>query len=117
MTEREKLISLIYDYIYLPNNLLIKEIEQIVDYLLDNGVRCPPCQVGDTVYLTIENEVVEDVVLFIHYDDEFFFTSSFSDGLLLGESMFLTREEAEKALSNKSDTYTEEELLQIDPLT
>ena len=107
MTERDRLISLVCDYFYLPNNLLIKEIEQIVDYLLDNGVRCPPCQVGDTVRVIWrgfdngddEASILEDRVwsISIRRDGIRYETGYLSNGVY-GVNLFSTRQEAEAKL-------------------
>ena len=84
------------------------------DYLISNGVIVLPCKVGDKVYIvksrTSDDKnlyIIEDVVKrivfdksedtgFIHSRIEFFNTSSISDWLF--QNIFLTREEAEKAL-------------------
>ncbi len=96
MTERERLIEILKTPIH--PHLDVDPIEALADYLLDGGVFVPPCQVGETVYIILDGEITEDVVLFIHYDDNFFFTTSRADGLMFGKSMFLAREEAEQAL-------------------
>ena len=57
MTDREKLIELIYgakcvetwDY-YNDEPMKPCPIERLADHLLANGVIVPPCKVGDTVY-------------------------------------------------------------------
>ena len=84
------------------------------DYLISNDVIVLPCKVGDKVYIvksrTSDDKnlyIIEDVVKrivfdksedtgFIHSRIEFFNTSSISDWLF--QNIFLTREEAEKAL-------------------
>ena len=84
------------------------------DHLIANGVIAPPCKVGDKVYIvksrTSDDKnlyIIEDVVKrivfdksedtgFIHSRIEFFNTSSVSDWLF--QNIFLTCEEAEKAL-------------------
>ena len=90
--------------------------EYIADYLIANGIIVLPCKVGDKVYIvksrTSDDKnlyIIEDVVKriifdksedtgFIHSRIEFFNTSSISDWLF--QNIFLTREEAEKALEN-----------------
>lgn len=47
MTERERLIELISDNLYLGGLE-----EKIADHLLSNGVIVPPCKIGDIVYDT-----------------------------------------------------------------
>lgn len=57
-----------------------------------------PCKVGDTVWHTIHGEVVEDIItnIYVKYQGVFPFKDN-----LLGKLVFLTREEAEAALSGK----------------
>ena len=129
MTERESLIQLLQsshcvelwnhntdDFIE-PN-----PIEKLADYLLANGVIVPPCKVGDVVYavsLNTETNIVAvhrgyigsiDIrstgnYLFIcheGFDDEPYFKNicgTFED---FGKFIFLTEEEAEKALAERS---------------
>ena len=84
-------------------------IESIADHLLANGVIVPPVKVGQTVYRTKGNfygeEIYEGIVdqivihyggrkaLFYVYGHPLHFTAD-----NLGVDVFLTREEAEKAL-------------------
>lgn len=81
--------------------------EVIAGHLLDNGVIVPPCKVGDVVYEINRNGILEmeiaqikiteryimfdciDVIL--DYED-FFYESD------IGKTVFLTRDEAERAL-------------------
>jgi hypothetical protein len=46
VTERERLIELLWGAI--PSK---KDAEDTADYLLENGVIVPPCKVGDVVYV------------------------------------------------------------------
>lgn len=85
----------------------------IADYLLSNGVIVPPCKVGDTVYRTRGNycgvKIHEGVV------DQI---SIYKDGVIrfwvlghplgfacddIGQTVFLTKEEAEKALAERRE--------------
>ena len=113
MTDRDRLIELIGD---MPNS--VDSIVAEADYLIANGVIVPPCKVGDKVYIvksrTSDDKnlyIIEDVVKrivsdksedtgFIHSRIEFFNTSSVSDWLF--QNIFLTREEAEKALERSN---------------
>ena len=77
--------------------------ENIADDLLANGIIVPPCKVGDVVYVVAEasRKIVELTVIGV-----WFFGNSFSFisdcGTIhhdsIGETVFLTREEAEQAL-------------------
>ena len=44
--------------------------EFLADYLIANGVICPPCKVGDTVYVIYDGYVTTSVVLAIYIDRE-----------------------------------------------
>lgn len=95
----------------------------IADYLLENGVIVPHCMVGDTVYvvrnpyassLTL-NKVVEGEVVSIHYHEFGLFTRVLFGGPKingcrdynfereLGKTVFLTEEEAERALKGGAE--------------
>lgn len=118
MNERERLIELLKScshYICEQDDL----IERIADHLLANGVIVPPCKVGDTVYAYCE---VFGVVLpyfvenlrigFLDKGREYWVyeancqveeTHELLDEMDfdlddLGKTVFLTREDAEKAL-------------------
>jgi len=100
MTEREKLIELLgtASSIAFPrgNN------DFIADFLLAHGVVVPPCKVGDTVYTIysdddngdfIEEPVVVEVSTHRIWIENYFF--DYDD---IGNTVFLTREQAEQAL-------------------
>lgn len=104
MTDRERLIKLIKqaEKEFSDTGKPFLDIEKFVaEYLLANGVIVPPCKVGDTVYW-LDNEKVKQ--------GEVFEISIHSDGILVHtdiqfclevEDVFLTREEAEKALKER----------------
>jgi hypothetical protein len=80
--------------------------ELIADCLLANGVLCPPCKVGDTVYQTDSCRVYESEIDYIEVHG--FVTIFYADGVAfderaIGESIFLSRELAEKALAERSN--------------
>lgn len=87
MTDRDRLIELIGN---MPNN--VDSIVAEADYLIANGVIIPPCKVGDTYYRILYGKI---------YENEFIcmatIVSMMEDGAF-GKTVFLTREEAEKAL-------------------
>lgn len=82
----------------------------VADHLLANGVIVPPCKVGDTVYAigTITGQKVYDTVKSILYNGEGF-SLNLSNGCVvaveqqLGVCVFLTEEEADKALAERSN--------------
>lgn len=111
MTDRERLIELIDNFIHTVNVIewYSEEIdEQLADHLLANGVIVPPCKVGDTVWF-IRNKteiiatVVEKVILkhgglYIKLGcNSMYETSSNS----IGKTVFLTKEEAEAKLKER----------------
>ena len=69
----------------------------LADYLIENGVILPPCKVGDTVY-----------VIGSKYrcgrEEKWINTGKFRLGDIdrIGKTVFLTKEEAQKALEERS---------------
>ena len=91
----------------------------IADHLLANGVIVPPCKGGDTVYFPMETngecEPYVDVgtVFSIGIDERhtMWISVRYESGMNyyhtssgFGKTVFLTREEAEKALAERSET-------------
>lgn len=87
--------------------------EYIADHLLAEGVILPPCKVGDTVWricrdpMSFEYEILEQCVWSIHMYENgvHIYLSpilSFRPSAI-GKTLFLTREEAEKALAERSE--------------
>ena len=110
MTDRERLIDLMID---------AKRTEPetgsftdyLADYLLEHGVIVPPCKVGDSVYRPSDClGVVQFVIIsFNIYESEMFFTDDSENIIYLpdiGKTVFLTREEAERALKEREDNVT-----------
>lgn len=81
----------------------------IADYLLANGVIVPPCKVGDAVYQT-DGEMIYELEIFdvcLRKNKPYYKTESIDfDADAIGKSVFLTREEAEKALAERSENDT-----------
>ena len=118
MTEREKLIELIANAhrFFLEDDDYESLDEYIADHLLANGVIVPPCKVGDKVYVIRQNKVKQCDVVFIGLSAEercshFNFVEYYADGSfhksysmvfdVIGKTVFLTKEEALKALKEK----------------
>ena len=88
----------ICDYVTIDDD----DIDNLADYLLVNSVVALPCKVGDGVYQTdgvniYENEVCEISLskrAVIYYTEN----AVAFDETALGKSIFLTKEEAERAL-------------------
>ena len=121
---RDRLIDLIIEKI--PTDIPIDclpDVEAIADHILANGVIVPPCKVGQTVYVLttdsptgIEETKISQVVVRVKenckmqytilapcvYDDWGKAKWSFCDNNF-GETVFLTQEEAEAALKERSE--------------
>lgn len=113
---RERLIELLdMDFGYVDE----MPAEKLADYLLANGVIVPPVKVGQTVWMVHEVSDVEGRVYFekregevysvskdirntwtyIRYDGGLYYWHPFDD---FGKAVFLTKEEAERALAERS---------------
>ena len=118
MTERERLIEIlteIFDEQYEKMRMITPQ--HTADHLLANGVIVPPCKVGDTVYVlfgepsrTIKEFRVRTIV-FNETNDLIGFTNKSMFTIwdkrwydFFGKIIFTTREEAEKALAERSET-------------
>lgn len=112
MTQKEKLIDIISNY-----DSTVCSAREFADYLIESGVIVLPCKVGDTVYTPIhteicknpncyscdspidvceancESKIVEDKII----EEKFQLWML----RLVGKEIFLTREEAEAALSKE----------------
>ena len=127
MTERERLKKFVFSFM---ENCTCKLLyggdfdDVFTDYLLDNGVIVPPVKVGNTVYV-INREGKPQEMKFDRVDlrcsctrenycglctrcmdkegniCQYRFNNDFSD---FGKDVFLTREEAEKALKEREKT-------------
>lgn len=115
MTDREELTALIMgglDVAFKKTGAV--NCSELADYLIGHGVTVLPCKVGDTVYMIKSNEIISCTVISINYNSwgiptnlhlrhsEFngcsFIPMQCTDGFV-----FLTREEAEKALKERAD--------------
>ena len=89
-----------------------KEIEHIADHLLANGVIVPPCKVGDVVFEIVDmknshkafdNFVWSDTITKIGVTTKGILHEKGIDFADFGKTVFLSREEAEKALKERSE--------------
>lgn len=115
MTERERLNELLKSCGYIDEQFS----GRLADFLLENGVIVPPVKVGDTVYTNIswqgwylrdkdkpyKAKVVyigitgsKNYVNVVYGKNDNMLTFTFDE---IGDRIFLTREEAEKALASK----------------
>ena len=113
---RDRLIELVDAF---AENVDVKEWyseevgERIADHLLKNGVIIPPCKVGDIVYTINRRHPKKWKVHFIGYNSQGEFkmhiaTEKFTEMLevwdyAIGKTVFLTREEAERALERSEE--------------
>lgn len=108
---RDRLIELLRVPIYPKEGADPAEV--VADYLLDNGVILPPCNVGDTVWFVrdgkrdgkIEETTVEKIVLkgkgvYIKLACNAMYETSCNS---IGKTVFLTKEEAEQALKGEQN--------------
>ena len=123
MNSRDRLIELIYSAV---DGCARYWAEKIADYLIANGVIVSPCKVGDTVYIKntpfqisfmhIEDDAIAFVIQFdclrcegCHFYKDVPFYECVTNGYIeftekdIGETVFLTREEAEKALEMRKE--------------
>lgn len=107
---RDRLIELISQVQYMGG------LEgKLADHLLANGVIVPPCKVGDTVYVLSQGagfsvvwrvyKATAKAIYFDKYGKLFVYAEIDKDvgGYFEVELIFLTREEAEKALAERRE--------------
>lgn len=119
---RERLIELLnkkYDHFcdQCGVNKDSRYTESLADYLLANGVIVPPCKVGDTVYSNVLGEIEGFVVVSMElaymakgFVGEFVSNNGTYPMLFkfenIGKTVFLTKEEAERALKPKNTSVS-----------
>ena len=119
MTDREKLIDLIVSADISLFGTGKPYAEVYADYLLANGVIVPPCKVGDALYFLYDDTFAyrPKITTYIYETNDWYFdidqkgTSILPRSVrsykgkhhyYLGETVFLTKEEAEKALAERA---------------
>ena len=113
MTEHERLVDLLDEaFLECDDNYGRPNTEQVAEHLLNNGVIAPPCKVGDTVYSIVDGitQVFEGRVYAIEITEfgtvyrftrKGYYTGGCTEEAI-GKTVFLTREEAEAALKERS---------------
>ena len=96
MTDRERLIDLMVDAKRTEPETG-SFTEYLADYLLEHGVIVLPCKVGDTLYC--ESAIKGHITYLKAPDLEWIFENR----EIFGKEIFLTREEAERALRECKD--------------
>lgn len=79
---------------------------KLADYLLEHGVTALPCKVGDTIYQTDGVRIYTSTIYEITYTENkvIFVTENIVfDEQAINNSIFLTREEAERALKEREN--------------
>lgn len=108
MTMRERLIDMLA---HVDDMRIMRcGFGECADYMLANGVIVPPCKVGDTVYVCFSRtRVIECKVaqIIIEHIEEIGMSFICYGGMRFymrhwGKTVFLTREEAEKALEGQT---------------
>ena len=121
MTERERLIELLKKAPYGANAITLSDkhkdsiLGEIADYLLENGVVVPPVKVGATVYCTDSSRHLIKPLEIIGFEVDYTkrickyycrggdYTPAWFKPAEMGKTVFLTREEAEKVLVERSE--------------
>lgn len=108
MSDRDRLIELLlrgsWDYLLCKEN-----IELLTDHILADGWIRPPCKVGDKIYYIdkYSGKVEEDIVRFFTVTQNgtkpilVRHNTKFWDMYEWGKTVFLTKEEAERALKER----------------
>ena len=103
MTDRERLIELMVESkITAPETGSFTDY--LADYLIEHGVIVLPCKVGDTIYQIDGVRIYASTIYEITYTENkvIFVTGNVVfDERAINNSIFLTREEAEKALKER----------------
>ena len=125
MDERERLLELLArKYNHFCDQCGINKqsdyIQDLADYLLENGVIVPPCKVGDTLFFIYNSPYANkpDLTPRIYKTDDWYFDID-KKGIsirtrdvhgymgkyhyYLGKTVFLTREEVETALKERKE--------------
>lgn len=114
MTDRDRLIEILQDTLHeWECDVSIKTLTEIAEHLLANGVIVPPCKVGDKIYMLVTRKthcfVFEEEKKMLRVDNQHTFIKETYLTKLnffkviddFDKTVFLTREEAEKALEKK----------------
>ena len=117
MNERERLIELLMQGELEADKQGVfncswskRKAEIIADFLIENGVILPPVKIGEVVYEIYDDEIIEarinridiyEDVVDIYTQTELFDDDEWFSLTDIGKTVFLTREEAEKALKER----------------
>lgn len=116
MTDRDRLIEILQDTLHeWECDVSIKTLTEITEHLIENGVICLPCKVGDNIYFPwIYNDTsgvaileVYSIKMYVQGKPLVFIKDTESDMNIpnafavddFGKTVFLDYKEAEKALN------------------
>ena len=113
MTELERLTALILEFAAIhecgfdPDKRV--PADKLADFLLENGVILPPCKIGDEVYRISKRygcwvvlpRYVDHLTFGRDYTGELVWTLETTTDDVLGNTVFLTREEAEAEIERR----------------
>ena len=111
MDKRERLFKMLVEANYMVAGDVVprspaERLYAIVDYLFAHGVEIPPCKVGDTVYIICPKQgIVERKVKRFQLGKYGLLLMVYGEGMnvnRLGTHFFLTKEEAKKAIEERS---------------
>ena len=127
MNDRDRLIELLDGFVF-GTQIAVNSVEwdstkvkELTDHLLANGVIVPPCKVGDTVYIVdgttdgivvgtitrLEQNIYTTPSEWITIEGNYPFFGQLESknrvDLLLGKTVFLTKDEAEEALKERGE--------------
>ena len=98
MTDRDRLVELLKDTLHeWECDVSIKTVTEIAEHLISNGVIVLPCKAGDTLYC--ESAIKGHITYLKAPDLEWIFENR----EIFGKSIFLTREDAERALKEREN--------------
>lgn len=111
MTDRDRLIQLLEDTLQeWECDVTDKTLQEIAEHLIENGVIVPPCKVGDTIYfetyrrgesIGVQPHKVAKINVVVTIERPFGGVGAEVPDWQFGKYVFLTREEAEKALKDR----------------
>lgn len=103
---RDELIEKIHGFFGADSMYFGVDAAALADHLLADGWIRPPCKVGQMVYQTDGTRIYESCIT--HVEIYSFATVFYTDGVTfdetaIGQSIYLTREQAECALAERSE--------------
>ena len=106
--QKDRLVELLIEYDTM--RMMRHSIEDCAEQLLSKGKLVPPVKYGDCLYIITEvsKTIVETIVIGVWIYEESFTVLTIHGNILnasFGKTVFLTKEEAEEALSKLQASY------------